>query len=61
MPHLVLVPGCGGAMTRVPLAGVEVYEWIALRRVSVGGVTTVDGRWLESGHRLPLVSPVEAG
>jgi hypothetical protein len=40
-------------MTRAPLAGAEVYEWIALRRVSGGGVTKVDCRWLESGHRLP--------
>jgi hypothetical protein len=40
-------------MTRVPLAGAEVYEWIALRRVSIGGVTKVGHRWLESGHRIP--------
>ena len=40
-------------MTRAPLAGVEVYEWIALRRVCGGGVTKVDHRWLESGHRVP--------
>jgi hypothetical protein len=39
--------------TRAPLAGAEVYEWIALRRVSIGGVTKVDHRWLESGHRVP--------
>ncbi|MBV9730180.1 MAG: hypothetical protein JO309_12415 [Pseudonocardiales bacterium] len=38
---------------RPPLAGAEVYEWIALRRVSIGGVTKVDHRWLESGHRVP--------
>ncbi|MEO7196036.1 MAG: hypothetical protein ABIZ05_14700 [Pseudonocardiaceae bacterium] len=24
-------------MIRVPLAGAEVYEWVALRRVRVGG------------------------
>lgn len=40
-------------MTRVPLAGAEVYEWIALRRVSIGGVAKVDRRWLESGHQVP--------
>jgi hypothetical protein len=40
-------------MTRAPLAGTEVYEWIALRRVSNGGVTKVDHRWLESDHRVP--------
>lgn len=38
---------------RAPLAGAEVYEWIALRRVSLGGVTKVDHRWLETGHRVP--------
>ena len=30
-----------------------MYEWIALRRVSIGGVTKVGHRWLESGHRIP--------
>jgi hypothetical protein len=38
---------------RAPLAGAEVYEWIALRRVSIGGVTKVGHRWLERGHRVP--------
>jgi hypothetical protein len=38
---------------RAPLAGAEVYEWIALRRVSIGGVTKVGHRWLESGHQVP--------
>jgi hypothetical protein len=40
-------------MTRVPLAGAEVYEWVALRRVSCGGVVKVGYRWLESGHQIP--------
>jgi hypothetical protein len=40
-------------MTRVPLAGAEVYEWVALRRVSGGGVTKVDHHWLESDHQIP--------
>jgi hypothetical protein len=40
-------------MTRAPLAGAEVYEWVALRRVSGGGVVKVDHRWLESGHQIP--------
>jgi hypothetical protein len=31
-------------MTRAPLAGAEVYEWVVLRRVSCGGVAKV-------GHR----------
>lgn len=40
-------------MTRAPLAGAEVYEWVALRRVSGGGVAKVGHRWLESGHQVP--------
>jgi hypothetical protein len=40
-------------MTRAPLAGAEVYEWVALRRVSGGGVTKVGHRWLESDHQIP--------
>jgi len=40
-------------MTRAPLAGPEVYEWVALRRVSGGGVTKVGHRWLESDHQIP--------
>ncbi|MEO7195966.1 MAG: hypothetical protein ABIZ05_14320 [Pseudonocardiaceae bacterium] len=40
-------------MIRVPLAGAEVYEWVALRRVRCGGVTRVGDRWLDSGHQMP--------
>jgi hypothetical protein len=40
-------------MTRIPLAGAWVYEWVALRRVSSGGVVKIGHRWLESGHQLP--------
>jgi hypothetical protein len=40
-------------MTRAPLAGAEVYEWVALRRVSAGEVTKADHRWLVNGHRVP--------
>lgn len=40
-------------MTRAPLAGAEMYEWVALRRVSCGGVAKVGRRWLESGHQVP--------
>ncbi|MBV8541429.1 MAG: hypothetical protein JO268_12935 [Pseudonocardiales bacterium] len=36
-----------------PLAGAEVYEWIALRRVGGGGVAKVGDRWLQNGHRVP--------
>jgi hypothetical protein len=35
------------------LAGAEVSEWVALRRVNGGGVAQVGYRWVESGHRLP--------
>lgn len=36
-----------------PLAGADLYDWIALRRVSEGGVAQVGDRWLENGHRVP--------
>jgi hypothetical protein len=36
-----------------PLAGADLYDWMALRRVSEGGVTQTGGCWLESGHRVP--------
>jgi len=39
-------------MTRVRLADAEVYEWIALRRVS-GGVARVGGRWVEGDYQGP--------
>jgi hypothetical protein len=35
-----------------PLAGAEISEWVALRRVRGGGVAQVNSRWVESGHRL---------
>jgi hypothetical protein len=35
------------------LAGADPYEWIALCRVSGGGVARVGDCWLESGHRVP--------
>lgn len=41
-------------MTGAPLAGTEVFEWIALRRVSRGGVTKVGHRWLASGRPVPV-------
>lgn len=40
-------------MTRAPLAGAEVYEWIALRRVRGGEVAKVGHRWLDSGCQVP--------
>ncbi|MGH3837590.1 MAG: hypothetical protein ACRDSF_18095 [Pseudonocardiaceae bacterium] len=35
------------------LAGADLYDWIALRRVAGGGVTQASGCWLDSGHRVP--------
>jgi hypothetical protein len=40
-------------MIRPPLAGSELYDWFALRRVSNGDVTTKDGRWFYAGRRVP--------
>lgn len=37
----------------IPLAGADLYDWIALRRVSDGGVAQVGGCWLDGGHRVP--------
>jgi hypothetical protein len=43
----------GPAMTRAPLTGADLYDWIALRRVSGGGMAKLGDRWLDSGHRVP--------
>ena len=40
-------------MTRVPLAGSDLYEWIALRRVGSGGIATTADRWFDAGRRVP--------
>lgn len=40
-------------MAQVPLAGSDLYDWIALRRVSGGSVATKLGRWFEAGRRVP--------
>lgn len=39
--------------TRVPLRGTDLYDWIALRRVSGGGVVKLSGGWWECGRRVP--------
>ncbi|MGQ0717525.1 MAG: hypothetical protein ACT4NP_09465 [Pseudonocardiales bacterium] len=36
-----------------PLAGADLYDWMALRRVSEGGIAKMGDCWLESGHRVP--------
>ena len=40
-------------MTRAPLTGTDLYDWIALRRVNGGGIAKLGDRWLEGGHRVP--------
>jgi hypothetical protein len=35
------------------LTGADLYDWMALRRVSEGGVTQAGDCWLESGHWVP--------
>lgn len=40
-------------MIRVPLSGVDLYDWMALRRVSDGGVARLGEWWLDWGHRVP--------
>lgn len=36
-----------------PLSGADLYDWMALRRVSGGDVARVGGGWLDGGHRVP--------
>lgn len=36
-----------------PLAGADLYDWMALRRVSCSGVAQVGDCWLDGGHRVP--------
>lgn len=36
-----------------PLTGADLYGWIALRRVSGGGVAQAGDCWLDGGHRVP--------
>lgn len=38
---------------QAPLSGADLYDWIALRRVSDGLVAIQNGLWLESGRRMP--------
>lgn len=38
---------------RPPLAGPELFAWIALRRAHAGGVARVEGRYYDSGLRVP--------
>ena len=33
-----------------PLTGIDLYDWIGLRRVNGGCVVKLGDRWLQSGH-----------
>lgn len=35
------------------LTGADLYDWIALRRVSVGGIAKMYDRWFDGGLRVP--------
>jgi hypothetical protein len=37
---------------RVPVAGSDLYDWIALRRVGSGGIATMANRWFDAGRRV---------
>lgn len=55
------------AMTRAPLVGTDLYDWIALRRVSDGGIARMGDCWFDGGRRVPcyvtdtLAGQCEAG
>lgn len=40
-------------MSRTQLTGVDLYDWIALRRVSEGGIARMGDHWFDSGFRVP--------
>ncbi len=40
-------------MTRARLTGVDLYDWIALRRVSEGGIARMGDHWFDGGFRVP--------
>lgn len=39
--------------TRHPLTGADLYDWMALRRVSAGGIGSIGDHWLEYGRQIP--------
>ncbi|MGH3764468.1 MAG: hypothetical protein ACRDS0_03995 [Pseudonocardiaceae bacterium] len=50
-----LATGAGAAdpaLAPLPLTG-DLYDWMALRRVSGGGIARTGDHWLEHGHRIP--------
>ncbi|MGH3781839.1 MAG: hypothetical protein ACRDRO_14755 [Pseudonocardiaceae bacterium] len=41
------------ALTPPPLAGADLYDWMALRRVSGGGIAKMGDHWFDHGRRIP--------
>jgi hypothetical protein len=41
------------ATTRPPLTGADLYEWMALRRVSAGGIARMGDHWFDHGRQIP--------
>lgn len=42
-----------GVMSRASLTGVDLSEWIALRRISKGHVVKLGTHWIQNGRRVP--------
>jgi len=42
-----------GPQHNSPLAGSDLYDWIALRRISGSGIARVGDRWFDGGPRVP--------
>lgn len=41
------------AVTGASLTGIDLYHWIAMRRVLDGEVTQLNGSWRHHGHLVP--------
>lgn len=41
------------AVAGASLTGIDLYHWIAMRRVLDGEVTKLDGSWRHHGHLVP--------
>jgi hypothetical protein len=40
-------------MTRPSLTGADLYDWMALRRVSAGGIARMGDHWFDHGPQIP--------